>query len=151
MGVGAISVATDVFQFERPTSLRWFTSTEHGSANYEQAAAAWLNQETARPSPAVPESGRTARPVTSPEVVVERDQLDGEVPQDWEVPNNLAGKPELFACLTDAERTWAYRAAGFGEPLMPIANHIDLDFLPAEGLQKLQYHVATRLNGAVAS
>ena len=50
--VGAISVAPDVFVWEKPTSLRWFTSVEHGSANYEQCVAAWLNRETASPTKA---------------------------------------------------------------------------------------------------
>ena len=50
--VGAISVAPDVFQFERPTSLRWFTSDKHGSANYEQAVGEWHKREIGPPSQA---------------------------------------------------------------------------------------------------
>ena len=48
--VGAISVAPDVFQFECTTSLRWFTSDKHGSANYEQAVGEWHKRETGQPS-----------------------------------------------------------------------------------------------------
>ena len=159
--------------------------------------------------PSIPGSGRTARPVTNPEVVVERDQLDtkavaerdqyqnesgrahvgsgrtnglevvaqrdlsssgsipmgsshgnspalkkelsGEVPQGWEVPNDLAASDQLFTHLTDAERTWAYQSMGIDGPVMPIANHTDLALLPAEQLHRLRYHVAARLDVAVAS
>ena len=38
---GAIHVGPRLFGFEEPTSLRWYTSREHGPANFNQAVGQW--------------------------------------------------------------------------------------------------------------
>ena len=39
--IGAITVGKQVFNFDKPTSLRWYTNRQHGPANFNNAVGQW--------------------------------------------------------------------------------------------------------------